>query len=112
MGIEDHDTPVQSPIRSARVLTLHVNGEDHEVLAPDHWTLLEVLRYNSSPGRQGCDKGDYGACTVLVDGKATLACCALAAGRGPRGHHHRGRPPKLPRPSSAARCSAASASRA
>ena len=28
MGIEDHDTPVQSPTRSARVLTLHVNGED------------------------------------------------------------------------------------
>lgn len=64
-----------------RVLTLRVNGDTHAVAAPDHWTLLEVLRYGLglTGSKQGCDKGDCGACTVLVDGKPVLACLTLAA---------------------------------
>jgi len=64
-----------------RVLSLHVNGDRTEVAAPDHWTLLEVLRYRLglTGSKQGCDKGDCGACTVLVDGKPVLACLTLAA---------------------------------
>jgi aerobic-type carbon monoxide dehydrogenase small subunit (CoxS/CutS family) len=63
------------------VLRLKVNGDLHEVAAPDHWTLLEVLRYRLglTGSKQGCDKGDCGACTVLVDGKPWLACLTLAA---------------------------------
>jgi aerobic-type carbon monoxide dehydrogenase small subunit (CoxS/CutS family) len=51
------------------------------VAAPDHWTLLEVLRYRLGlvGSKQGCDKGDCGACTVLVDGQPLLACLTLAA---------------------------------
>src|SRR5262245_44674583 len=64
-----------------RVLSLDVNGDRTEVAAPDHWTLLEVLRYRLglTGSKQGCDKGDCGACTVLVHGQPVLACMTLAA---------------------------------
>src|SRR5687767_11174608 len=64
-----------------QVYTLSVNGEDHEIAAPGHHTLLEVLRYQLglTGSKQGCDKGDCGACTVIVDGEPILACCQLAA---------------------------------
>ena len=64
-----------------RVLSLDVNGDRAEVAAPPHWTLLEVLRYRLglTGSKQGCDKGDCGACTVLLDGKPILSCITLAA---------------------------------
>ena len=63
-----------------RTFTLDVNGDRVATAAPDHWTLLEVLRYELglTGSKQGCDKGDCGACTVLVDGTPKLACLVLA----------------------------------
>ena len=59
---------------------LQINGDLQRFEAPDHWTLLEALRYRLglTGSKQGCDKGDCGACTVLVDGRPELSCLTLA----------------------------------
>jgi len=64
-----------------RILSLAVNGDLQRLAVPDHWTLLEALRYELglTGSKQGCDKGDCGACTVLVDGRPRLSCLMLAA---------------------------------
>jgi 4-hydroxybenzoyl-CoA reductase gamma subunit len=64
-----------------QLLSLSVNGRTHEVAAPGSALLLEVLRDQLAltGSKQGCDGGECGACTVLVDDEPRLACITLAA---------------------------------
>jgi len=57
-----------------------INGEDRVVAHPAHHTLLEVLREacDLTGTKHGCELGECGTCTVLIDGEPQLACLALA----------------------------------
>ena len=63
------------------ILALTVNGRKREDLVPDGMLLLDYLRevVGLTGTKQGCDGGECGACTVLVDGLPRLSCITLAA---------------------------------
>src|SRR5881628_3950231 len=82
-------------------ITFEVNGEREEVAFAPHKTLLEVLREDLglTGTKHGCELGECGTCTVLLDGTPVLSCLALGlacAGRrvktvegmAVRGHLH------------------------
>jgi aerobic-type carbon monoxide dehydrogenase small subunit (CoxS/CutS family) len=70
------------PLRE--LIILHVNGERREVAIVPHHTLLEVLREDLglTGTKHGCELGECGACTVLLDGQPVLSCLMLAQEAG------------------------------
>ncbi len=61
-------------------VTLRVNGAEHQMVIDPRTTLLDVLRerLQLTGSKKGCDQGQCGACTVLVDGRRFTSCLTLA----------------------------------
>jgi aerobic-type carbon monoxide dehydrogenase small subunit (CoxS/CutS family) len=62
-----------------QLINLRINGETHEVWTAVHKTLLEVLREDLflTGTKHGCELGECGTCTVLIDGQPMLSCLVL-----------------------------------
>jgi xanthine dehydrogenase YagT iron-sulfur-binding subunit len=59
---------------------LHINGQTHSLNVEPRWSLQHVLRdrLGLTGTKSGCDRGECGACTVLIDGIARYSCLTLA----------------------------------
>lgn len=78
------DTPRPTPKSVAAPVTLVVNGERHHLALDPRTTLLDVLREHLllTGAKRVCDRGECGACTVLVNGRPVYACLLLACACG------------------------------
>jgi xanthine dehydrogenase YagT iron-sulfur-binding subunit len=91
LSVGPHGTEAASPTVRALAavgpgavdLTLRINGDEHAFAVEPSVTLLDALREHLglTGTKKGCDRGECGACTVLVDGKRIKSCLTLAVMR-------------------------------
>ncbi|CAN7644620.1 aldehyde dehydrogenase iron-sulfur subunit [Pseudoduganella sp. LjRoot289] len=79
-GAATSAAPAQATQPATVNVLLRVNGTDHQLMLDPRTTLLDALRerLHLTGSKKGCDQGQCGACTVIVDGRRILSCLTLA----------------------------------